>query len=188
MPKLMKLVIAMVTLLSSTPVFAKSLENPYATPIALSLFSPVQFPSSNFSVTGLRLSALMGDHREVHGIDLGIIGNRTRQKFTTLAVSGVFNYNDGDGSIIGAQLAGVTNINKGNTSVYGLQAALVANLGKFTDIYGVQIGLYNRARDVYGIQFGLVNVCSNLHGLQIGLANFNAEGRFRVTPLINFGF
>ncbi len=130
----------------------------------------------------------MGDHREVHGIDLALIGNRTRQNFTTLSVSGVFNFNDSDGTIVGAQLAGITNINKGHTNVYGIQAAIVANLGKFTDIYGVQLGLYNRARHVYGLQIGLVNVCSNLHGIQIGLANFNDEGRFRVTPLINIGF
>lgn len=158
-----------------------------ATPIGLGMYPPAQFPSPNFTVQGLRLSALMGENREMHGIDIGLIGNSTGQDFSGLAVSGLFNWNQGETTIFGLQLAGVINLNQEGGRVYGVQLALV-NQSQFMDIYGVQIGLYNRANSIYGFQVGLFNYTNNLHGLQIGLANYNEGGPFRVSPLINFGF
>jgi hypothetical protein len=86
------------------------------------------------------------------------------------------------------QFALGVNYNSAASSVSGLQAALLANIAPFTDIYGVQFGLYNRAKDVYGLQLGLVNVADNLHGVQIGLVNFNHKGTFVVSPILNVGF
>ncbi|MGZ3796156.1 MAG: LA_2272 family surface repeat-containing protein, partial [Pseudobdellovibrionaceae bacterium] len=74
------------------------------------------------------------------------------------------------------------------STVAGIQLALLANLSAFTDIYGLQVGLYNRAKDVYGLQVGLVNVTDNLHGVQIGLINFNHKGPFAMSPILNIGF
>ena len=176
------------------------------TPLAVSIVPPVQFPPEDFSITGARLSFLWGHHRDLYGVDLGLLGNITDQEFTGIALSGVFNYTKGTTTILGAQIAGVTNINNNKTSVYGLQmalglnsniatstvvglqAALLGNLSPFTDIYGVQLGLYNKAQSVYGLQLGLVNVTSNLHGVQIGLVNFNSKGPFTVSPILNVGF
>ncbi len=158
------------------------------THLELALLAPVQFPSTEFSVSGLRLSVIMGYNKNMSGIDLAVIGNRTEQEFIGSALSGVFNWNEGNTYIYGFQIAGLANINQYRTRIYGLQAALFANLGETMDIYGVQIGLYNRARTVYGLQLGLINIAANLHGIQIGLANFNEGGPFTVAPLINVGF
>lgn len=175
------------------------------TPLSVSVVPPLQFPADDFSVTGLRLSLLWGQHRDLYGIDIGAIGNITEQKFTGIGVSGVFNYTKGNTTILGLQLAGLTNLNTNKTNVYGIQATLglnmnsaagslvgvgigLANISSFTDVYGAQIGIYNKANEVYGLQIGLINVASNLHGIQIGLLNFNNKGIFAVAPILNIGF
>jgi hypothetical protein len=174
-------------------------------PLSVSIIPPVQFPPEDFAVTGLRASVLWGHHRSVYGFDFGAIGNITEQTFTGIGISGIFNYTAGQTTAIVTQLAGVTNINKSKTRVYGLQAAVGANINTaestvaglqfamvnmsaHTTIYGVQAGVYNKAKSVYGIQVGLINVCTDLHGLQIGLLNFHHQGVFAVSPIINFGF
>lgn len=176
------------------------------TPLSLGVAPPVQFPSKDFTITGARISALYGQHRDLYGLDLGLLGNITDQEFTGLAISGVFNVTRGATRVLGLQLAGITNINTSKTMVAGVQAALgvnynsaastisglqlagIANISPFTDIYGAQLGLYNRAKDVYGLQIGLVNIADNLHGVQIGLVNFNHKGPFVVSPFLNVGF
>jgi hypothetical protein len=175
-------------------------------PISFGIVRPIQFPPEDFTVTGARISLLWGEHRNMYGLDLGLMGNITEQEFTGLAISGVFNMTMGNTTIVGLQLAGLTNINTNKvfvgglqlaagmnineaaSTVAGLQAALLANLSPFTDIYGVQMGLYNRAAIVHGLQIGLVNVTDSLHGFQIGLINFNHKGTFAVSPILNAGF
>ncbi|HEY8271995.1 MAG TPA: hypothetical protein VIG33_13980 [Pseudobdellovibrionaceae bacterium] len=175
-------------------------------PISVAILPPVQFPPGDFSVTGIRASALWGKHRDLYGLDFGLLGNITEQSFTGLSASGIFNNTRGVTNILGLQFAGATNINTNKVSVYGLQAtlgvnynsaastvtgvqlALLANVSAFTEIYGLQVGLYNRAKDVYGFQIGLVNVADNLHGVQIGLVNFNHKGPFAISPILNIGF
>ena len=88
----------------------------------------------------------------------------------------------------GLQFAGGANLNQAASEVWGVQLAALANVAPFTDIYGLQVGIYNRAKDVYGLQIGLVNVADNLHGIQIGIANFNKKGPFEISPIINVGF
>jgi hypothetical protein len=174
-------------------------------PVSLALINPIEFPPDDFSITGARFSILFGHHRNVYGLDLGVVGNITDQDFTGLAVSGLFNLTHGQTKAIFAQLAGVANINTGKADVYGVQAALglnkndaassvnglqiaLANISPFTTVSGFQVGVYNRALDVRGLQIGLVNVTDNLHGVQIGLINFNHKGTFVVSPILNAGF
>jgi hypothetical protein len=174
-------------------------------PVSVGIMPPVQFPTDDFAVTGFRLSLLYGHHRNVYGLDVGLLGNITDQSFTGLGVSGLFNNTRGTTNIIGLQFAGLTNINTGKTTVYGIQAALglnyqtadsdvigfqfaAANHVPFTDIFGFQAGLYNRAKEVYGVQIGIVNIAESLHGIQIGLINFNNKGLVSVCPIINIGF
>lgn len=172
-------------------------------PVAFGIVPPVQFPPQDFSVTGLRLS-LVGSHRDMYGIDLGVIGNITAQDFTGIGLSGIFNKTDGTVTALGAQIAGLANWNNNKTTVYGIQAAALnknkatstvvgldlalINLTDQTAIYGVQAGIYNKARVVYGFQIGLVNEATDLHGIQIGLVNFHHKGLFVVSPIINAGF
>lgn len=175
------------------------------TPLSVSIVPPVQFPPSDFNITGLRVSAIYGQHRDIYGVDLGVIGNITEQDFVGIAASGVFNYTKGQTTILGAQLAGLVNYNVQKTNVYGVQLAVGGNFNSaestiwglqlaavnhspHTTICGFQIGVYNKAQSVYGFQIGLVNVAEDLHGLQIGLMNFHSKGLFTVAPIINFGF
>lgn len=175
-------------------------------PVGLSIVPPLQFPPSEYDITGLRVSAIYGQHREMYGIDLGLVGNITEQEFTGLALSGVFNMTNGETHILGLQAAGITNINynkvtvvglqiaagmnvnTAESTVYGLQAALLANLSEHTTINGVQFGLYNKAQKVRGFQIGLINDAVSLSGLQIGLLNIHRQGLFYMSPIINFGF
>lgn len=141
-----------------------------SSPIGVNLFPPLQIPSSDFGIAGLRLS-LVGVNRSSHGIDLAVLGNVTKQSFKGVAISGLFNYNEVAASIVGLQFAGVANIN-----------------GTGSKLYGIQLGLYNRVTKVYGIQLGLINSTHELHGIQIGIINFNEAGPFKVSPIINAAF
>jgi len=175
-------------------------------PIGIDIAPPVEFPPSDFTVAGLRISALWGEHRNMYGIDLAGIGNITDLTFTGLAIAGGFNNTRGTANIVGLQVAGITNINTGKINVVGIQAAaginsntttsqvigfdlaIIGNLTPHTSVYGMQVGLYNDAQDIYGLQIGLINYVTNLHGLQIGLVNFNEKGIFKVCPILNVGF
>ena len=173
-------------------------------PLAVSIFPPVQFPGDSFDITGLRLDVLWGVHNSVYGFDLGGIGNETKTAMAGIQLAGVFNYNQGSATAIGVQAAGIANVNIQKAHVVGLQVALfngnyaessllgvqagVVNMSSFTSMTGVQVGLFNTAGSVQGIQIGLINKARALHGLQIGLANFNQGGPFAVTPILNVGF
>jgi hypothetical protein len=185
--------------------FIKGQAQAAISPIAIDIAAPLQFPPEDFYVTGLRVSALWGEHRGVYGIDIGGIGNISDQTFAGLAVAGGFNWTKGNTTIVGLQAAGLMNYNVQKTNVVGVQVAAVnsnvaestivgleigpiANLAPHTTIYGFQVGLYNKAYEVNGFQIGLLNFTTTLHGLQIGLVNFNEKGLFSVCPILNFGF
>jgi hypothetical protein len=174
-------------------------------PVGLSVIPPAQIPTSDFTVTGARASVLWGNHREVYGLDLGLIGNMSEGSFGGIAAAGVFNWNKGSATVIGLQAAGLANINQNKARIIGLQVAAginsnsaestlvgaglsLVNRMPHTTVVGLQAGLYNTAREVYGFQFGLFNVTESLHGVQVGLLNFNKTGLFSVAPFINIGF
>ncbi len=176
----------------------------FASPVSIAIVPPLQFPPSTFSITGVRASVLWGRHRDLYGVDLGLVGNVTEQSFVGIGLAGGFNLTQGQttavfqiaglanintnrADIYGAQIAGLLNKNDGAASVNGVQFAAV-NLVPHTVIRGVQVGIYNRAQTVYGLQIGVVNVADSLYGLQIGLANFHHKGTFVVSPILNFGF
>ncbi len=175
------------------------------TPLAIGLVPPLQLPPQDYTVTGARVSVIYGNHYNIYGLDFGLIGNITQQSFVGIAVAGVFNATRGDTHIVGLQAAGVGNFNTNKAKVYGVQLALftnynmgeaevfglqlsAANLSEFTTIYGVQAGVFNKAKAVYGLQIGLINMATSLHGVQIGLLNFNTTGLFKVSPFLNAGF
>lgn len=185
---------------------SKSFASSSISPLAIGILPPIQFPSDEFTITGFRLSALWGRHRDIYGLDFGGLGNITDQAFTGVGIAGLTNITHGQATIIALQFAGVLNMATQKMEVYGLQVAgglnmlqaeskvvglqlaLLGNVAPNTNVYGVQIGLYNRARAVYGFQIGLVNFAKDLHGIQIGLINFNETGIFGISPIINVGF
>ncbi len=177
----------------------------FFSPLSVSILPPVQFPPEDFSITGVRASLLWGNHRDVYGLDVGVLGNVTQLEFVGIGVSGLVNITHGTTTVIGLQAAGGANINTNKTAVYGLQLALglnqmtaessvvgleaaLVNLVDHTKVYGFQVGVYNKSLAVYGFQIGLVNVTDSLHGIQIGLINFNRTGLFVVSPILNVGF
>jgi hypothetical protein len=184
--------------------FCMSEAHALTSPIGISLFPPVQLPPTDFTITGVRLDLIWGDHYNVYGIDVGTLVNSTRQNFGGLEFAGGLNINHGSANVFGVQLAGIANINEQKLYVLGIQAALInsnsgeatlvgfqlgaANLNAHTKVYGFELGLYNRALSVTGFQIGLINSTADLHGLQIGLLNFNDHGLFAVAPILNIGF
>ena len=193
-----------ITLLSVLGLLALSSGNAYAafSPVGISIFPPVQFPPSDFTITGARLNLPWGDHHSVFGFDIGI-ANVTRQTMTGIQV-GVLNVNGGMTNAIGLQVGAIGNFNTDKANVYGLQLGLinfnraesmVVGLGiaaynntPFTKVIGAQVGLFNKANTVYGFQVGIVNSTDSLHGIQVGLLNFNTRGLFSVSPGLNIGF
>jgi hypothetical protein len=176
-------------------------------PIGVSVIPPLQFPTEEVSITGVRLGVLWSNHRNVYGADLGVIGGSTSLHFGGVAqASGLLNYNKGSASVVGLQFSGGANINGTAARVFGIQAAsfnnnrgesllvgvglgVLANASPHMTVVGVQAaGLYNSARTVNGLQIGLINVADVLRGLQIGLVNIHKQGLFKVCPILNFGF
>lgn len=199
MKKSIATILSVLSLFTSAPAFAAF------SPIGVSILPPLQFPPSDFSITGARLSLLYGRQRDVYGLDVGVLGNIVEQDLVGISVSGLFNINHGMTNIWFIQAAGVTNWSTQKLNVYGVQVAAfaniveaesavnglqlsLANLAPHTTIRGFQVGVYNVARAVYGFQIGVVNVVDNLHGIQLGLLNFNHTGLFVVSPVINIGF
>jgi hypothetical protein len=173
-------------------------------PVSVAIIPPVQFPPADFSVAGVRASLLWGHHRDMYGIDIGLLGNITEQDSIGFAIAGGINYtkgttvqvlqlagllniNEQKTTITGVQFASLLNNNQATSAVYGLQLALV-NWSDHTTIYGLQAGLVNKAYVVNGLQIGFVNSAENLHGLQIGLVNFHHKGVFVVSPILNIGW
>jgi len=190
------------SLILTLALFCYSNTRAATSPVAIGLLPPLQFPPTDFDVTGLRLSLLWGKQRTMSGLDFGVLGNITDQTSSGLSFAGLVNYVGGTTNAL--QVAGLANVNMGKTTIYGLQLALVnynpaestvggfqlglVNMSSFTNICGLQVGAYNTARTVHGLQIGLINVTDSLHGLQIGLLNFNHTGLFVVSPIINAGF
>jgi hypothetical protein len=171
---------------------------------SLSFLPSLEYPKSERSVA-TRISLIYGRHKDVLGLDLGLVGNTSNRLFMGFAVSGIFNANGGTAVVLGGQIAGITNVNSGNTYVFGLQlaggvnvnegqgivvgaqVAAFANISPQLKILGVQAGIYNRADSVFGFQIGLVNVANSLHGIQVGLLNINRAGPIEYFPVVNMG-
>ena len=170
------------------------------TPVMVSLVTPVQVPSRNYDVTGVRLSLIYGECREFTGLDIGII-DCTRRDFTGIAIGGA---NIAGGRLYGGQL-GLVNWNSGGATDWarrstGVQFGLLNYADTFTGLQdgianvangrfmGLQSGFLNCAHNVYGLQCGFyfllgVNVSSgSLRGCQIGLVNFanRVEGGLQI--------
>ena len=175
----------------------------------------LSWPNSESRVLLLRVNPLIGVHRDVYGVDVGVF-NVVKGHMGGLQ-GGLFNYNGKIATIFGGQfgainwnggaiygtgvqLALLLNHNKGKGYLIGLQVAPI-NLSPRSRSYGVvlgglnnngmvggfQLGVVNYARVVNGFQIGLINYAKNLIGLQIGLLNTNGKSGLTL-PVINIGF
>ena len=87
----MKKLVAAFVLAAAGAVFADT------TPVMVSLVTPVQAPSSDYNVAGIRLSLVYGQSRDFKGLDLGI-ANRSTGDFTGVGIGGA---NIADGILYG---------------------------------------------------------------------------------------
>jgi len=130
-----------------------------STPVMVSLLTPVQAPSSDYDVAGLRLSLIYGQCERFKGIDIGI-ANRADRDYTGLGIGGA---NIAGGKLIGGQV-GLVNWNGADTRDW-------AEMSK-----GAQIGLVNYAGTFCGLQDGVVNISDEMFtGMQSGLLNFSGD-------------
>ena len=164
---------------------------------AISLLPSLETPSEDWSVHGARLNILAGRHRDVAGLDIGILGNITTEDFDGVQLAAGWN---SIGRSAGAvQFAGVFNQCEGEFT--GLQCASIFNnvgeycggvqmacLNKASEFEGLQIGLFNSIDRGIGVQIGVVNSARVLEGLQIGLLNFISDSSVPFFPIVNAAF
>lgn len=166
-------------------------------PLGIGILPAVGMPSQDWDVALLRLNIFVGRHREVYGLDAGVIGNETVGEFVGVQASGFYNrigYSEG-----ALQFAGIMNRCAGDFA--GLQTAVAANItdgtmsgfqfglvNRAARLDGLQIGFFNIAETGSGVQIGVWNSAQSLEGLQIGLGNYNADSSMPFFPVINFAF
>ena len=159
----------------------------YAAPGAVSLFDPIQFPSSSKSISGVRANFIYGNHRDLTGIDFGLVANQLQGDLKGVQFG---LYNGVRGNAGGVQLGALNHIGR-DAVAYQFGAI------NFVDRHnrGAQLGVYNQALSIKGVQFGVINVARSLDGVQIGALNFNFTSRssFPTTgpaflPVFNWSF
>ena len=147
-----------------------------ASPIQISLFSPIQIVKADRSVTGLRLNLLYGKNVDVTGIDWGLCNHNTGNGAAWQ--SGLVNIVEKD--FKGFQ-EGAVNITRG--SFTGLQYGWFNQSDSF---HGMALGLVNVSKSARGVQLGLFNMTQTMHGLQIGVGNVIQKGKIPVLPIVNW--
>ena len=193
---------AAVTVQTQQPIVVNA-PQPYASfesPIGFGLFPPIQFPPTNASVAGLRLSILAAKNANVGFLDLQPLVGITDGDFTGIAIAGLWNkvgrnasalqigglLNTVDGAFAGLQIAGIANVNSNDFSTDALQIACFNRAGGISG--GVQLGVLNLAKHWSGLQLGVINVAENLNGLQIGLANIIRQSHVPFMLILNASF
>ena len=142
-------------LLAAAALAAHCVRADESSPVMLSLFAPVQYPSARSDVAGFRLSLLYGECDDFAGLDIGLVGRAT-------------------GGFRGLSIGGVNIVSE---RLYGLQVGLVnlnlnANEDPGSRSIGVQYGFLNCADSFFGLQDGWINISpGKVSGLQYGFVN-----------------
>ena len=148
------------------------------TPAQVGLFHPAQLFPKETDVDGLRLNLVYGLNRNVRGLDVGTLVNRTEQRMVGFSL--------GTANVVGGDFAGIQGgvFNGVEGGVSGLQ---FSSLNLSSELRGAQIGFMSLAKGagdakgaVSGLQGSLFfNLASELRGAQVGIANLvkgNAHG------------
>jgi len=187
------------------------------TPFQLTFLVPFQLSPSNRDVYGMRANLIIGENKNVCGLDIGGIIQGTDGTGAGIQIAHVISLTS---TFYGLQLGLVNMVEKklagmqigfGNETgdMSGLQMAVLGNGFTFEpirgDIKGVQLSgfanvvahsvkgvqiavAYNEAEEVDGLQIGFVNYTDRMTGLQIGIVNIIKEGAVAFCPIINFNF
>lgn len=127
----------------------------------------LEWPAEDHEIAGFRLSVFAGEHVDVYGLDVGVVGNFVKREIGGLQLAGLFN-------VVGE-------------SDCAVQVAAACNYCR-GDFGGVQLGLVNVTEKGRGVQVGLVNRASILYGVQIGIGNFIDSSPVRFFPIVNCAF
>lgn len=149
------------------------------TPFMLSFVAPLEVPTRDFDVGGLRLSLIYGECRDFDGLDLGFVSRATGRGngLQSCAVNIV----DGDG--LGLQANWLVGYVKGTYA--GFQVGAVNYAAK---AQAFQLGFYNGAEHIEGLQIGVINTTRTMIGLQIGLINVIQDNDVPFLPVFNCYF
>jgi hypothetical protein len=157
--------------------------HPY-TPFMFSIVTPLQVPTSDFAVGGLRINAIYGECQNFDGLDISTVG-RARGHGNGLQLALLANIVDGEG--VGFQVAPVNYV---SGSYAGLQIGAV-NYGAAapqTSARALQIGVFNGSDFIKGCQIGLINIAREMIGIQIGVVNVIQNKDVPFLPIINCYF
>lgn len=138
-----------------------------SSPLALGILPMLETPEVNSEITGFRLNLGVGEHVDVYGLDIGVIGNKVRREIGGIQIGVLFNTAGESGGAL--QLAAICNYVTG-------------------DFSGAQIGIFNLAEKGCGLQLGIVNKSTTFQGLQIGVFNINSTSSVPFFPIVNFAF
>lgn len=135
--------------------------------VAFGIVPALEWPATDYEITGFRFSLFAGEHVDVYGVDLGIFGNFVKREVGGLQIAGLFNVvGESDGAF---QVAAACNYCPG-------------------DFGGVQIGAVNVVEKGRGVQIGVVNRANILYGVQIGVLNIIDSSSVQCFPIINCAF
>ena len=152
------------------------------TPFMLSLATPLQVPSADFDVGGLRINIIYGECQNFDGLDISGIVGRSAGHANGLQIAGIANVADGDG--MGLQIGSVNYV---SGSYEGLQIGAVnfAAAHSKASAQAFQIGVYNGSEYIKGCQIGVINFAREMIGLQIGVVNVIQNKDVPFLPIIN---
>ena len=119
-------------------------------PIGVAFVTPLQLPSSDFTIFGYAYSFIYGHYDRVYGVYQGFILSTDKMYGVEM---GFMNFTQ---------------------DLYGVQSGFL-NISSQKAV-GVQMGFINSADEITGVQMGFLNMAHKLTGAQIGFLNFITTG------------
>jgi len=153
-------------------------ERPW-TPVMLSLATPLQAPSAEYEVKGVKLDILYGACSGVDGLSIGLV-SRAKGAADGLQAAALVALVSGDG--MGLQIAPVACV----TGRYAGVQIGIANFARQAKC--LQAGVYNGAEHIEGCQLGLINTAQTMYGVQLGLVNVIRDHDVPFLPFFNCYF
>ena len=129
---------------------------------------------------GVRLTIPFSTKQEnVTGLDIGLWGRSMCFEGIQLNVL----RNDVKDQLSGFQF-GLYNT-AAQSDLFGVQVGLWNEVGTMR---GVQAGLVNVVGSMHGVQLGVINRAEDLYGFQVGLINVIRSAELKFFPVVNIGF
>jgi len=163
-----------------------------STPVVLSLIDPVQYPSHDVDLSGLRLGGFSRVHKST-GLTIGIVNMADAETCGLQLGCGNILKGDVTGVVLGQMVIARSNYTGFFASFFGRTRGTMTgmNLSLVSvnkRVVGLQAGLINFSQNVRGVQLGVINAAEDLYGVQIGLLNFVKNGNIPLLPIVNMKF